>query len=51
MSCKDTNAPTTYSVHRSISKSNNYEMVNFGNQKQDSSNDLNLKLKDLPQNK
>jgi hypothetical protein len=31
MTCKDTNVPSTYSGHRSISNSNTYEMINYGN--------------------
>lgn len=45
MTCKDTNAPSTYSGHRSISNSNNYEMINYGNHyKNDTTTDSNLKL-------
>ncbi len=43
MTCKDTNIPSTYSGHRSISNSNNYEMINYGSHKQDSTADSNLK--------
>jgi hypothetical protein len=31
MTCKDTNVPSTYSGLRSISNSNTYEMINYGN--------------------
>ena len=31
MTCKDSNVPSTYSGPRSISNSNNYEMINYGN--------------------
>lgn len=44
MASKDTNIPSTYSGHRSISNSNAYEMINYGNHnKNDTTIDSNLK--------